>query len=155
NGGTTGGGIDTLSQTLTITVSAINDQPVRTAGNPAAIVVDEDSSTAGNAVSLGLSGLGYGPGGGNDEATPQLAFKLKAIPTFIRVFQADGTTPVIVDESLTLAQLQGLTYKTIADANGTGTLTWSIQDNGGTANGGVDTLTENLAVTVNPVNDAP
>ena len=50
---------------------------------------------------------------------------------------------------------QGLKYKTVADANGSGNLTWTVTDSGGTANGGVDTLTETLAITVNAVNDAP
>jgi hypothetical protein len=40
---------------------------------------------------------------------------------------------------------------TVADANGAGDLTWTVQDSGGTANGGVDTLTETLAITVNAV----
>src|SRR5205814_728630 len=40
-------------------------------------------------------------------------------------------------------------------ANGSGNLTWTVQDSGGTSNGGVDTLTENLAITVSAVNDAP
>ena len=43
----------------------------------------------------------------------------------------------------------------MANANGTGNLNWTVQDNGGTANGGIDTLTETLAVTVVAVNDAP
>ena len=86
----------------------------------------------------------YGPGGGSDEASPAqtLTYKFTAIPSFIAVFQADGTTPVAGDAVLTLAELQGLKYKTLANANGTGNLTWTVKDNGGTANGGVDTLTE-------------
>ena len=84
-----------------------------------------------------------------------MTYKLTSIPSFIHVFQADSTTAVADDATLTLAQLQGLTYKTVADANGTGDLTWTVQDSGGTANGGVDTLAGSLSIIVNPVNDAP
>src|SRR5438552_14050164 len=67
---------------------------------------------------------------------------------------ADGTTQVTANTTVTLAQLQGLKYKTVANANGSGNLTWTVQDSGGTANGGVDTLTETLSITVSAVNDA-
>jgi VCBS repeat-containing protein len=154
NGGTANGGVDTLTENLAVTVNAVNDAPVRTAGAPAAINVAEDSATT-TAVTVGLAGLAYGPGGGSDEASQTLTFKMTAIPAFINVFKADGTTAVAANDTLTLAELQGLTYKTVPNANGTGNLTWSVQDSGGTAAGGVDTLNETLAVTVNAINDAP
>ena len=56
-----------LNESLSITVNAVNDPPVRTAGSPAAITVLEDSANS-TAVTLGLSGLTYGPGGGTDES---------------------------------------------------------------------------------------
>ena len=69
---------------------------------------------------------------------------------------ADGTTQVTANTTLSLAQLQGLKYKTVANAVGTGNLTWTVQDNGGTANGGVDHADRDaLSITVNAVNDAP
>src|SRR5438552_4156703 len=71
------------------------------------------------------------------------------------VFLADGTTQVTAGSTVTAAQLQGLKYKTVADANGSGNLTWNVQDTGGTTTGGVDTLTENLSITVSAINDAP
>jgi large repetitive protein len=154
DGGTANGGVDTLTETLALTVNGINDAPARTAGSPAAINVSEDSANT-TAVTLGLTPLTYGPGGGADEASQTLTFRITAIPAFVNVLQADGTTAVAANEALTLAQLQSLTYKTVANANGTGNLSWTIQDNGGTANGGIDTLTETLAITVGAVNDAP
>ena len=127
---------------------------MRTAGSPAAINVNEDSANA-TAVTLGMSGLTYGPGGGSDESGQTLTYKVTAIPAHITLWLADGTTQVTANTTVTLAQLQGLKYKTVADANGSGNLTWTVQDSGGTGNGGVDTLTENLAITVNAVNDMP
>src|SRR5207249_1327201 len=132
------------------TVGAVNDVPVRTAGSPAAISVNEDSAN-GTAVTLGMSGLTYGVGGGGDESAQSLTYKVTAIPSFVTLWLSDGTTQVTANTTVTLTQLQGLKYKTAADSNGTGNLTWTVQDSGGTASGGVDTLTENLAVTVGAV----
>src|SRR5438128_1248284 len=154
NGGTSNGGVDTLTETLSITVSAVNDVPLRTAGSPAAISVNEDSANT-TAVTLGLSSLTYGVGGGSDESSQTLTYKVTVIPSFVTIWLADGTTQVTANTTVSLAQLQGLKYKTLADANGSSNLTWTVQDNGGTSNGGVDTLTETLSITVTAVNDAP
>src|SRR5206468_1491678 len=154
NGGTANSGVDTLTETLSITVTAVNDAPVRTAGSPAAISVNEDSANT-TAVTLGLSSLTYGVGGGSDESSQTLTYKVTVIPSFVTIWLSDGTTQVTANSTVTLAQLQGLKYKTLADANGSGNLTWTVQDSGGTANGGVDTLTETLSITVNAVNDVP
>src|SRR5207237_465441 len=154
SGGTTNGGVDTLTETLSITVNAVNDAPLRTAGSPAAISVNEDSANT-TAVTLGLSSLTYGVGGGSDESSQTLTYKVTVIPSFMTLWLADGTTQVTANTTLSLAQLQGLKYKTVADANGSGSLTWTVQDSGGTTNGGVDTLTETLSITVTAINDVP
>ena len=46
-------------------------------------------------------------------------------------------------------------YKTVADENGTGTITWTVTDNGSSTSPNVNSITETLAVTINSVNDAP
>ncbi len=152
NGGTTA--FSTATASTSITVTAINDAPVRTAGAPVAINVAEDSNNV-TAVTLGLTSLAYGPGGNSDESGQTLTYTVTVIPSHIAVFLADGTTQVNAGTVVTLTQLQGLRYKTVANANGAGSLTWTVQDSGGTTNGGLDTLTENLSVTVTAVNDAP
>ncbi|HXX61872.1 MAG TPA: cell wall-binding repeat-containing protein, partial [Candidatus Sulfotelmatobacter sp.] len=49
-----------------------------------------------------------------------------------------------------------LTFKTAPNANGVATITVRVQDNGGTANGGVDlSAPQTFTITVTPVNDAP
>ena len=49
-----------------------------------------------------------------------------------------------------------LTYTPAADANGSATVTVSLSDNGGTANGGVDTsATQTFTITVDAENDPP
>ena len=48
-----------------------------------------------------------------------------------------------------------LTYTPTTNMSGTATITLSVMDSGGTANGGVDTLTQSFTVTVTPVNQPP
>ncbi len=49
-----------------------------------------------------------------------------------------------------------LTYTPAANANGSATVTVKLHDNGGTANGGIDTsASQTFLITVTPVNDAP
>ena len=49
-----------------------------------------------------------------------------------------------------------LTYTPAANANGTATITLRLTDDGGTANGGVDTSPpQTFTIIVTPVNDAP
>src|SRR5204863_4870969 len=92
---------------------------------------------------------------GSDESAQTLTYNVTAIPSCITVWLFDGTTQVTANTTVTLAQLQGLKYKTVADSNRSGNLTWTVQDSGGTSNGGVDTLTETLSITVTAVNDVP
>ena len=49
-----------------------------------------------------------------------------------------------------------LTYTTAVDANGTANVTVKLMDNGGTANGGIDTsVVQTFVINVTPVNDPP
>ncbi|MCX6925936.1 MAG: Ig-like domain-containing protein, partial [Verrucomicrobia bacterium] len=48
-----------------------------------------------------------------------------------------------------------LSYTPVAYSNGVVTITVVVQDNGGTANGGVDRTTNTFTITVNPVNNPP
>src|SRR5439155_1210358 len=107
---------------------------------------------------LGLGSLAYGPGGGSGEAGQSLTYKVTAVPaaTLGTIVLADGTTTVTANTTYTLAQLQGMQFKSAANATGgPDTFSWSVQDSGGTTNGGVDTLTETLSITVAAVNDVP
>jgi hypothetical protein len=154
NGGTAGGGADSLTESLTIGVTAVNDAPVRTAGTVSNLSVAEDTAVT----SLGLGGLAYGPGGGADEAAQGLTYTVTAVPaaTLGNIVLGDGTTVVVGNAVYTLSELQGMQFKAVPDANGgPATFSWKVTDNGGTANGGVDTLTESLAISVTAVNDAP
>jgi len=154
DGGTANGGVDLLTETLGITVGAVNDAPVRSAGSVNDLTVAEDSGTT----SLGLGGLTYGVGGGVDESSQTLTYNVTAVPSSVlgNIVLADGTTVVTANTVYSLAQLKGMQFKTTGNANGgPATFSWSVQDNGGTANGGADLLAESLTITVTAVNDVP
>lgn len=153
DGGSSGGGQDTSAvTTFTITVSPVNDAPLRVAGMLPTINIDEDSANT-TAVALGLSGLTYvpGPAGATDEGAQTLIFKITSIPKFMTLFKADGTTALKVNSSVTAAELQGLKFKTVANLFGTGDLNFTVSDSGKAPSA----FTETVKVTVNPINDAP
>src|SRR5438132_379487 len=75
-----------------------------------------------------------------------MTYKVTVIPSFVTIWLADGTTQVTANTTVSLAQLQGLKYKTVADANGSSNLTWTVQDNGGTSNVFVDTRPHTLSL---------
>ncbi|MBI5772409.1 MAG: hypothetical protein HZA89_01530, partial [Verrucomicrobia bacterium] len=64
------------------------------------------------------------------------------IPTLSLVYNNPATTGL-------------LTFTPALDAYGFVTITLTVQDTGGTANGGVDTLVTNFVVTLIPINDPP
>ena len=155
--GTTNGGADpqVLTESLTITVTEVNDQPVRTAGSVSNLTVAEDSGLT----SLGLGSLAYSNGGGSDESGQILTYTVTAVPasTLGDVVLADGTTVVNASDVLTLTQLQGLQFRTAANTNGgPATFSFTVTDDG-TTNGGADpqAIAESMTITVTAVNDAP
>ncbi|CAN0040163.1 unnamed protein product, partial [Phaeothamnion confervicola] len=151
NGGITA--IAGATVTIGTGILSVNDAPALTSSAPASVSVAEDSNNT-TAVSLGLGSVTYGKGGGADESGQTLTYTITAIPSFVTLYKADGTTPVLANATLTATELQGLKYKTVGDANGTGNITWTVTDNGQT-NGVNDfkTLNQSLTVTVNAVDD--
>ncbi|HYE87917.1 MAG TPA: Ig-like domain-containing protein, partial [Vicinamibacterales bacterium] len=149
-GGTTA--IDATVHTIDTSIVAVNDVPVRTAGTVGALTVNEDSGNT----TLGLGAVTYSTGPAN-ESTQTITYTVTTVPgsSLGDVVLSDGTTVVTAGTQYTLAQIQGMQFRTATNASGSGTFTYTVVDSGGTANGGANTLTESLSITVNPVNDAP
>src|SRR5439155_719761 len=137
DGGTGNGGVDTsAAQTFTITVTAVNDAPTFTKGTD---VTEHEDSGAYSAASA--SGISAGPA---DESAQTLTFT--ATNDNAALFSAQPT----IDPSGTL------TFTPAANANGVATVSVTLKDNGGTANGGVDTSApQTFTITVTAVNDVP
>ena len=115
------GGNQLVSNTLEI--AAVNDKPVRTAGNVGTLFLIEDAPLT----AMGLGEVSYTVGGGSDESSQTLTYTVDAVPdTTTR-----GTVYVRVGHDDTGATLSGnlkgpgdatnyaLTTATITQANGT------------------------------------
>lgn len=120
---------------LSLTVTPVNDPPVFQA--PATATVVEDSS-----VTLQVTGLDVG---GSGESHQALALT------------ATSSDPAIVPDPVVRGSgpTRSIEITPVADASGMVTLTLTATDDGGTADGGVDTSTATLMLTVVAVNDAP
>jgi len=139
NGGTANGGVDTsAAQTFTITVNPVNDAPLFTKG--ADQTVNEDSGS--RFVSPWATGISAGA---LDESGQTLTFQV-----------TNNTNATLFSSAPTINSNGALSYTPATNANGSATITVILKDNGGTANGGVDTTAaQTFTITVNPVNDAP
>jgi VCBS repeat-containing protein len=137
NGGTANGGVDTSpAQTFTITVTPVNDAPTFNliASNTAA----EDAGP--QAVNGALTNVSPGP--------------FETGQTLTLTVTNDNNALFSVQPSIDLGT-GTLKYTSAPNANGSATVTVKVQDDGGTANGGVDQTTKTFTITVTPVNDAP
>jgi hypothetical protein len=150
DGGTVNGGFDTVTHSFSITIIDVNDPPGYTfSSNPTVtggyeytvttVFEDDDyTATTVNAWAINLTqGCKY-------ETWQSLAFSLT------------NTNPALFSTQPAIDSATGtLTYTLAANENGSATVTAVLYDDGGTANGGVDRITETFVITVIPVNDAP
>ena len=137
DGGTANGGVDTSTeQNFTISITPINDVPTFTKGPNQ--TVNEDAGF--QSVSSWATGVSAGP---NELQT--LTFNV-----------TNNTNPALFSIAPAINSAGTLSYMPAANANGTADITVVLKDNGGTANGGVDTsASQTFTITVNAVNDAP
>ena len=138
NGGTANGGVDTsAAQTFTITVTAVNDAPSFTKG--ADQTVNEDAGA--QSVSGWATAISTGPANESGQTVN---------------FLVSNDNNGLFSAQPAVSSTGTLTYTPAANANGSATVSVQIHDNGGTANGGVDTsAAQTFTITVNAVNDAP
>lgn len=135
---TVGDGVNTsMTETVTVTVTTINDAPSFTAG--ADQTVPEDAGA--QSVTGWATDILAGPA---DESGQNLTFNVSA----------DNTA--LFDQQPAVSADGILTYTPATDQFGMATITISLSDDGGTANGGVDTSADQtFTIAVTSVNDAP
>jgi gliding motility-associated-like protein len=138
NGGTANGGDDTYAtQTFTITVNAVNDEPSFTKGANETVNEDAVAQTVNAWATSILKGA-------SDESSQTLTFTLTN----------DNNSLFSAQPAVSATGV--LTYTPAANANGSATVSVILTDNGGTANGGDDTYTtQTFTIAVNAVNDEP
>jgi len=137
NGGTANGGVDTTTCTFNVTVNFVNTAP--TLNGISNLVINENAGLQ----TINLSGISAGTGDTGQTIT----------------ITAGSTNPAVIPNptvTYTSPNATGtLTFTPVANTSGTATIGVTVKDNGGTANGGVDTTVKTFTVTVNFVNTAP
>lgn len=124
-----------------LTINPINDEPILTLG---VIPTIAEGGT-------GYMDVDIAPGGSGYESTQTLTLTV-----------ASSNTIVFPSGSITVGELpipvigkKRVTFTPAANQSGTMTITYTLKDNGGTANGGDDTLLTPFSLTVTPVNNPP
>ena len=135
--------------TVTVNVTAVNDAPEFTPQG-SAITIDEDAGA--QTVNGWATGIRRGPTTAVDEVGQVLTFNETLLnPGGDKLQAADFVALPSVNE--TTGQL---TYQVAPNVNGQAVVQVTLSDNGGTANGGVDTsAAHTLTITVDAVNDTP
>src|SRR6185312_13166378 len=139
NGGTANGGVDTSAiQTFRLTSNFVNDAPIFTAGSDQTVNENAPAQTVTNWAT------GISPGPGSNESGQTLTFTTSN----------NNASLFAVAPSVNPAT-GALTYTPALNAFGSASVTVTLHDNGGTANGGVDSFSQTFTITVNFVNHAP
>ena len=143
-------GMLTDSQAVSVTVTNVNDAP---SGANATVTTSEDTAYTFSAANFGFSDAGDSP------ANALGAVRVSTLPGAGTL--TNNGAAVSAGQTITVADINlgRLVFTPAANANGNSyaSFTFQVQDNGGTANGGIDldaspnTLTINVAA----VNDAP
>ena len=150
NGGTVNGGVDLdpTAKTITFNVTAVNDAPT---GANKTLTTNEDTAWVFAATDFGFSDAKDTP------ANAFMAVTVSSLPTAGSLTLAG--TAVTAGQSISVADINAgrLVFTPVANTNGTTSFTFRVQDNGGTANGGVDLDSTAKTITFNvfAVNDAP
>jgi hypothetical protein len=149
NGGTANAGVDLdpTPNTLTFDVAPVNGAP---AGTNATLTLLEDGSRVLRAADFGFSDI---------DGDGLAAVRITTLPTAgaLTLNGAAVTAGLLVSAADLAAGRLVFAPAANASGNGYATLTFQVQDNGGTANGGVDLdpTPNTLTFDVAPVNDAP
>src|SRR6185369_12805341 len=146
--------LDTSARTMTVNVTSVNDAPVGTSNT---VMTLEDTAYAFTAADFGFTDpIDAASVAG---ANTLLGVQITTLPG-TGTLQNNGVN-VTAGQFVTLADINAgkLVFTPTANANGAGyaAFTFQVQDNGGTANGGVDLdgSARTLTIDVTSVNDAP
>src|SRR3954452_8715601 len=141
--------------TVSLTINAVDDAPVIT--RPATATTNEDTPftfSAGNVISI----ADVDAAAGSETVTLGVTNGVLTLSgTTGLTVTGDGTSSITASGTLTNLNnaLNGLIYTPSLNYNGSDTLSIGVNDNGNTGTGGPLTDSKSVAITVNPVNDAP
>ncbi|MBK9711279.1 MAG: Ig-like domain repeat protein [Kouleothrix sp.] len=127
----------TATATVNVTVNPVNDAPSFTKGPDVTVAEDSGAKT----VSGWATAISTGPANESGQTL---------------TFQVTNNNTSLFSAQPAIAANGTLTFTPASNANGSATVTVMLKDNGGTANGGVDSSApQTFTITVTPVNDAP
>ncbi|WP_299184368.1 Ig-like domain-containing protein [uncultured Aquimarina sp.] len=138
DGGTANGGIDTSAdQTFMITINTVNDAPsFSLLASPDQTVLEDSGAQTVNGFASAID-----DGDGNTQTL---------------TFNVTNNNNTLFSNQPVIDVTGNLTYTPAANVSGSTTVTVNLSDDGGTANGGIDTSADQIfMITINPVNDAP
>ncbi|MDB5804566.1 MAG: hypothetical protein JWN73_1888 [Betaproteobacteria bacterium] len=152
DGGAASGGIDLdpVAHTVTVNITPVNDAP---AGTSNTVAINEDTPYALSVADFGFSDSNDSP------ANALLNVRISSLPT-VGQLTLNGAA-VSAGQFVSVANISAgkLVYAPSANANGPAyaSFAFQVQDDGGTANGGVDLdpVARVMSFDVSPVNDAP
>src|SRR3989441_129334 len=152
DGGTANGGVDLdqSANTMTVNVTSVNDEP---SGANNTVTTNEDTDYIFAAADFGFTDPNDSP------ANALLAVKITTLPGAGAL--TNNGVAVTIGQFVSAADIGAgkLKFSPAANANGAGyaSFTFQVQDNGGTANGGVDLdqSANTMTINVTSVNDEP
>ena len=129
--------INTINEVFTVTVTPINAPPtLNVIQSPGSIPENSGPQT------VLISGISGGASASQILTVTAASNNTGLIPNPSVTYNSPDTTGYI-------------TYTPTANVSGTATITVTVTDNGGTANGGQNTVSQTFMVTVTPVNQPP
>ena len=135
---------------VTVTNLAVNNQPTLATMTLGAVVLDSVSPVTiaedASALTVNLTGIGAGQTG-----------ETFALSNALTVTASSSNPAIIPNPLVSYAGLStgSLVFAPAANANGTATITVTVDDGGSTANGGQRVISKIFTVIVTPVNDPP
>jgi subtilisin family serine protease len=121
---------------FSIVITGINDPPIFTAGSALSVLEDAPTQTLSS-----WATLSPGPSNENGQVISSVTLT------------SSDTTMFLIKPTMTTSG--DLSFRPAANRYGSVTITATVNDNGGTANGGVSSSTTSFTITILPVNDRP
>ena len=159
-GNTGSGGPLSDTDSVNVTVNAVNDAPVNSV--PGAQTINEDTNLvflSGNSNLISISDVDAG--GGSEAVTLTVTHGVLSLSgtTGLSFTSGDGTADVTMSFTGTVAAintaLNSMTYTPDANYNGAASLQIVTNDQGNTGSGGPLSDTDSVTINVSAVNDAP
>ncbi|WP_295535791.1 cadherin-like domain-containing protein, partial [Synechococcus sp. UW140] len=111
-----------VDATQTFVLKAVNDDPVKIAGEIKPLTILEDALST----SLGLEALSYGPGGGADEARQAIRYIITELPASIGIVKLGNGEAVKLGAVYTEAEIRSISFTAAQNTHGKSKFSFQI-----------------------------